>query len=473
MTNRIETRPSFFEEFIMMATGFMEILMLAVLAGGSSSTDLVSLIQPQHYFQSRDIGISVARAVELANMEPKDAKSQVMQLTALRYLYEETDTLKKSPRYDGHRKAIEQVAQGKNAQDPLGFAKEYAQRVLNKLDGAKPEAIRLAPVRDDALAWFPAHVNMVGALDLRQARSGAPGQDPLKDILKLMPENAKREMYTYIEQSGNIRLERLAFAMTENVQNRDQQKIFLRFTGKANREWAMNTLKNLNPGMEIKTIKDESGTSITFAQKANRAPIFAIVGDTELLMVGYGADQGKHQDVVDEVLAVRAKKQPNATTGALKGQLAKVPDKAVAFFAAELSNEVKKHLRFTFDPPPEGVAAFVERTPQGLDVQLEASMLNKEDAGKLVGKLGMLRKDGIQELQKAMQQPLPPGVPPIPFQAMINLVESIQVQDKGDRVQARAFVPEGLIQQMGSIGAAIFGVRRGGFDAPVPPPPKF
>jgi hypothetical protein len=68
-------------------------------------------------------------------------------------------------------------------------------------------------------------------------------------------------------------------------------------------------------------------------------------------------------------------------------------------------------------------------------------MANTEDAGRLVQKIGGLRKDGIAALQQAMQQPLPAGAPPIPFQGMINMLENLQVQSQGDAVNVRGVAP--------------------------------
>lgn len=455
---------------MMVGFGFMEIVMLAMLAGGSLSTDLVALIQPQHYFQTKNIEISPARAVELANTEPKDAKSQILQLTALRYLLDESEALKKSPRYDGHRKAIEEIAIGKTAQDSLGFAKEYAQRVLDKLDGKRAEIPKLPPIRDEALAWFPANATLALAVDLRQSRNPNVTQDPIRDILKLIPDKAKREMYEQFEQVGNVRVERFAFAMIENPKERGKNKMFIRVTGKLNREWAIDTAKRLGKGLTVKEIGDKE-EKITIAQDGNRAPIMALFGNTELLVVGYDNNNEKHDDVLTEALAARSKKQPNVTTGELKGQLAKVPDKAVALFVAKLSDHTKKNLGPELNPAPDRITAFIERMQQGLDVQVDAGMTNRDDADKLVTKIAGLRKEAINGLQQAMKQPLPPGTPPIPFQALINLVDSIQVQNEADRVQVRAYVPDGLIQQLGSMGM-IFGHRAGGgFDPPPPPPP--
>ena len=438
----------------MMAMGFAEVLMLALLSGGTSSNDLVSLVLPTHYFRTRQIEVSIDKMVSYASEEPKDAKTQIVQLTALRYLADEADALKKAPNYAAHRQTLEAIAVGKKASDSLGFAADYAKRVLLKLDNAKPELVKLRPVREDALAWFPASTTLAGALDLRQARQVGGADDPLKELLKLMPDEVKTEMYSFVEKSGNVRLERVAFAMISGNGKREEQKLFLRLTGKGNHVWMSEMIKTLSQGKprESKQWHDDKGTPITLI---NHSPGFLLVGNTDFMVIGFDHPQAEVRALVDEAMDARAKKKPNATASTLKAPLAKVPDKAIAFLVGSIPEDMKREFRFFFDPLPTNVTAFIERAPQGLDVQMETSMANGEDAGKLVQKVGDLRKQGIVALQQAMQQAQPPGTPQIPFQAMVNVMESLQVQNQADRVQLRAIVPESLLQTL----PAMMGLR--------------
>jgi hypothetical protein len=423
--------------------------MLALVSGGMNSADLVDLVQPTHYFQYRQWEPSVDKMADLASEDPKDAKGQIAQLTCLRYLVEETAALKKSPRYAEHRKALEAIAQGNKAQDSLGFAKEFANRVLLKLDNKKPEAAKLRPVREHALDWFPANATLAGAIDRQYSGQAGAGNDPLKDLLKLIPEREKKQMYEFMEKSGNIRIERAAFAWVEGTGKRDG-KIFARFTGKGNQDWMVAAFNMLDGGrgrMQIKVTNDGKGTRITLLQPQN-GPVIMLVGNTDLLVVGFERNNAQQDDLVTEVLDARSKKKPSATTGPLKDRLAKIPDKAVALLVGEAPDELKRELGRVFDPMPTKVTAFIERAQQGLDVQVETPTANAEDAGKLVRKVGELRKEGIKGLKDQMQQPQRPGTPPIPFQALINLLDTLQVQSKDEKVQIRAFVPDGLIQQM-------------------------
>ena len=108
---------------------------------------------------------------------------------------------------------------------------------------------------------------------------------------------------------------------------------------------------------------------------------------------------------------------------------------------------------------PTKLSAFIERTNNGLDFHAETSLTNPNDADALVRKIGDFRKEGIAELRQAMKQPLPPGSPPIPFQDFINILETAQLQSKGDRIQLRATVSDNLIQQLGSVMSGYFSLR--------------
>jgi len=433
----------------MLAVSFVEVLMMAILSGGSGSTDLVAMMQPRQYFESRQIEPSIDKMVDLANDEPKNAKTQIVQLNALRYLADESDSLKKSANYAAYRQQLEAIAKGTKAQDAQSFAKDYANRVLQKLDGAKAEAaVKVRPIRDEALGWFPANATIAGAIDLRQAsQPAAGGADPVKELLKMLPDRERTQMYDFIEKSGNVRVERLAFALVDNPEQKDQMKIFVRFTGKGNHDWLASVLRETSGDrMQATESKADDGTPITLLQIPNQPPAVMMLGDTDIMMIGYMGNNGKHDELVAEVLDARGKKTGNAASGSLKNALTKIPDKAVGLLIGTMPEQMKRELGQVFDLVPAKFAMFIEKAPQGLDLQIEGSMANAEDAGRLVQKIGGLRKDGIAALQQAMQQLLPPGAPPIPFQGMINMLENLQVQSQGDMVNVRGVAPNGLLQ---------------------------
>src|SRR5262249_29468969 len=235
----------------------------------------------------------------------------------------------------------EAIAQGSKAQDSLGFAKDYANRVLLKLDNKKPEAAKLRPIRERALDWFPANATLAGTIDWQYSGQAGAGNDPLKELLMLMPEREKKQMYAFIEKSGNIRVERAAFAWVEGTGKRDG-KIFARFTGKGNQDWMVAAFNMVDGGrgrMQIKVTDDGKGTRITLLQPQNGPPVIMLVGNTDLLVVGYERNNAPQDDLVTEVLDARSKKKPSATSGPLKDRLAKIPDKAVALVVGDVPDE--------------------------------------------------------------------------------------------------------------------------------------
>jgi hypothetical protein len=438
----------------MMFFGFAEVLVLALLAGGMNDTDLVAMVQPKVYFESRQIRLSIDSMIDVAIREPKDNKAQIMQLSALRYLTDESVAFKKADNYATNREAIEEIAHGKRAQDKAGFAKEYAQRMLDKLDGKKPAKAKLEPIRGDLFSWFPADATLVGAIDLRGNGQPGDGNDPVKEILKLLPERERGQMYDMIEKVGNVRLERIALAYSDG-NGKNDGRFVLRITGKGSQSGMIEMFNVLDGGrgrLQTKEIKDDKDMPITLLEEANnRSPVIMLVGNTDLVIVAAqdsANNAAKRDDLIQDVLQARAKKKPNAAAGKLKDRLAKVPDKAVGFLVGDMPEGIKRELVREFAAVPSNGFVYVERTPQGLQVNAEGGLANAEDAAAFVQKVGALRKQGIDELKKEMQNPQPPDAPPIPFQGMINLMESMQVQNQGDKASVRVLVPNALIQQV-------------------------
>jgi hypothetical protein len=433
----------------MVAFGFVEILMVALMSGGVNSTDLVALIQPADYFKARQFEPTIDRLIDVVIAEPTTPKAQIMQLVALRQLADDADKFKKAKNYDTNRIAIEEIAEGKRGKDAQGFAQEYARRILDKLDGKKPAAVKLPPLREDVLNWCPAQTAMAFAFDIRRAQE--PPNDGFKALLKLLPASAKNEMYTQLEKVGNVRIERVVFAMVDDGKPEDV-KMIVRVTGKANPDWVARAMAdNIGGNIQTKQKKAADGTPMLVLEEQGGG-LFAFIGDTDFVIAGRKRFNGDHAPVLEEVLEVRAKKKPHAGTGVLKERLAKVSDKAVAFAVADLSEWMKADLRRAFDAAPGKMSAYVERTANGLEAKGEATMANAEDAGKFVKKVAELRKLGIAELEREMKQPMRPGTPMIPFKGMISVLEGLQVTSKGDRVEMRGFAPTSVIQEIGQAG---------------------
>ncbi len=280
--------------------------------------------------------------------------------------------------------------------------------------------------------------------------------------MKAIPDNGKNELYNAMERVGNVRVDRFAIGYVD-AKNAGDQKIFVRITGKANPEWLANAIQTVGPpGVQMERQKAPDGTPLILLRSRNTEPLIVFVGDTDLLVVGYLNPNAKSQDdVLAEVLEVRAKKKASAAAGKLKDRLAKIPNKAVAFALGDIPTELAGELGLKLGGGalvPTKFTAFMERSAPGLDVNVETALANANAADGLVRKIGELRKQGVEALKEEMKRPLPPGSPPVPFQDMINILDAIQVQSKMDRVQVRVSVPDAFIQRIGSMGALFFGV---------------
>ena len=126
----------------MVGLGFLEMIFPIALLVGGGSMDIVSSLPAKEYFKAREMEVSANRLMELAAQSPDSPKNQIGQLFALAHLANEPDLLKKSPKLAEHRRLLGEIAQGKKANDPNGFAVQYAERVLLALDGQQPPPAR-------------------------------------------------------------------------------------------------------------------------------------------------------------------------------------------------------------------------------------------------------------------------------------------------------------------------------------------
>src|SRR5262249_11018514 len=159
----------------------------------------------------RGIEITQAKMLELASVTPTDGKSQIQQLLALRALGGMGAKVKADRRV---MDTLQQVAEGKKASDPLGFAREYALAALDRIEGREPVLPTMPKdsMRKDAFAWFPLGVNLVGGIDLRHTQGVKVESTDLSKFVEKMIKrgNQQEKFYDLLEKAGNVRFERIA-----------------------------------------------------------------------------------------------------------------------------------------------------------------------------------------------------------------------------------------------------------------------
>jgi hypothetical protein len=438
----------------------MEILLL--LALGSGSNDVVSFLNPAEYFQARNIPTTVDKMVELATAEPKDARTQIQQLLALRQLANQADEVKKAKNFDDILKKIEDVANGKKAQDLHGFAADYAGRAARAL-GAKVELAKVEvprdSVRDDAVRWFPKDVSLVLSMDFRYpVADPAKASQAIQNLLYAdMPPQIKEEFYRQVEQLGNFRVERFALALTENEDFR-KQKIYIRISGKGDHKALVDAFRRM-PAPIVPQIKEEKGfrgkkvTIIDMTAGPNGpagGPVLAVIGNEDFIVAGYNSrTDGSSDEPMRQMLDVRRGKADSVLKGPLAGRLKKVAPTATGMFVGNLSERIREDFLQgpdTFRLFPKEVLVQMSRKATGMDLKLQTSLESAEKATKFVEDINRIKKLSLERL--ANPQPQPPGFPPVPpklYDHLRDTVKSIKAEAKDREVAGTMTVPADLV----------------------------
>jgi hypothetical protein len=406
--------------------GATEMLLLVLMSAAGQPTDLVSLLSPQDYFQTRGIDATPDKLVELAAKDPVDGAGQLGQLLALRSLGQDV-SFKKAANNRALRSVIEDIAAGKKAQDKTGFAKEYAQRALAQLDGAQPPSRPAAGARADGLAWFPASATFVAGLESRPSAMPAP-TSLTTQILKNLPPELKKEFYRAAEGLGNIRIDRFTLAVIDA--DGGKARIYLRLTGRFNPAWLVAMLKKT--GMEAKESQQSQGTSVVELGRAERSPAIAVIGDRDFVVAG---TQGGDRDeaVLAEVLRLRAKGNSNAATGPIKAYLDKIPAQAIGYLAGAFPEGLRQDASRSLGAFPKSTTAYLVPTPTGLGLHVNGAMENAEQAKTLVETTSNLRMKALEALEK----PPPMPIPGINIGEIKDMFKSLQIEAQGDSVHLR------------------------------------
>jgi len=416
----------------------MELLLMLVLSAGGQPTDLASMLSPHGYFKAHNVEISTDKMVELAGKDPVDGAAQIAQLLALRVLGEEGE-FKKSANYRTQRKLLDDIAAGTKAQDKLGFAKEYAARTLALLDGAKVPVPAPLGARADGLAWFPASATLVASIESRPGTVSKVTKSPLLELFKTMPDESKREFYKMVDALGNIQIQRVSFAFAEEANRKG--RIYIRITGRFNHPWMRDSLKKWGQFAKIQTDLPEKGLTVFTPQGGGS--VSALVGDHDFLTVGFASlpqfiALPDAEEVFDQVLSIKAKKQVNANSGALKTSLEKLPEKAVGYLVGEFPEDFRRQVGQPFGAFPKKINAHLERVENGSDVIVQGTMDNEDQAKAFVQTASKMRMDAIDALEKAPALPLP-GVN---LGDLLNLLNSLQIQTQGSGVHIRVLVSD-------------------------------
>jgi hypothetical protein len=258
----------------------------------------------------------------------------------------------------------------------------------------------------------------------------------------MIPPREREEMYQVFEQLGNMRIDRLGFALSMDDQGR-VQRIFLRFSGAGDRQRLASMLKMTGPKFEPSDEKGPKGEPITLLSSQTSPPAFAIIGDNEVIVAGYEKDQGNHLEVVKQALAVRAGKEKGVPDGALARLVGQAPDAARGVLAIDLNEGMRRDFlrgRPPISVAPQRVLAHIVRggegdaTKPGLTIGGQASFSDADEAKKAVKELEDVKQKALKELDDA---PKNRGIPPQALKAAKEMLSAVKLDTNGATAQAR------------------------------------
>lgn len=437
-----------------MSASSLNLFLFLALAGGGNSSDLVSWIKAEDYFKARGVEVTPAAMVRLATQEPKDGKTSIAQLLALRWLGQHPNEVKK---VEDPRPLLELIAQGKKAQDPQGFAKDYAAAALVRLAGKAPPAAPAIPansVREDALKWFPEHVAVAGAFDLRGGRTdAADAERSMHALLDLVLHGDGREqLYDFADHVGNFRVDRAAIAVSFDPVKPDRGgRIYVRVTGRGNPARLTGFILANTKETIATEGKTADGQPTRRIETKGRLPGMLFVGDTEFLMLveeGANAKEGGGNLLVDEVLAVMAGKKKNALSGRLADLIKRAPANAEGLFAADWPEEMRNQFlrggTFTTFPPRMVVDLATDKKRA---LRWHGSFDRPEDAKAFAEDVARLKQKGIDVMKGLTEDDLKQAkIDKETITLLVKALEGIKAEADGKTVSGGMELPAAAIK---------------------------
>ncbi len=421
-----------------MAVSFVGIIALVLMGGaGSYFRDLVSAFSVEDYFAYRGVEVKPEEMLKLAQKTPADARDGIAQLLAIRWLGEK--------RVQAAREPLEQIAQGKLGPDPHGFARDYARWSLARLiDKPPPEH---GPPKDslrEALRWFPEEVTFFGALDLHGlAGLQAVPEEELRALLaKVMPREIKHEVYKFADAVGNIRIDRVSFGTALDGQERKKGRIYVRISGRGDHKRVSSFLRDLAVTTAFKQEAGPDGELITILSHPARAPAFALIGNTEMLLAGYEGEENA-LEVLEQALAVRNGK-PSVLQGVAAKGLAQVSPKAAGFVAGSVPAALRRELsgppRLPALPRQVHLELLAEK---GLRFQLRATMESEADAQKLASAVEALKPEVIRAIKDL-------GLKPELARTLTQVIENLTLKAEGASVNGSIQISNEAMKALGA-----------------------
>jgi hypothetical protein len=285
-------------------------------------------------------------------------------------------------------------------------------------------------LQDEGLRWFPTQATFFGGRDMR-----AFPELSLQQILVLTQMIAKldpkdRDPLEFMSLVG--RIDRITFAYALDRDQPAKSRIFIRMTGSISHQRLVEWFRQRWPGVNIGEQTGTHGESITLVSSSlGKAPAFALIGKTDLILASYQARTGNHLEVVQQVLNLRAGRGASLP-GPWAGDLQKIPPNAWTFIVGEPPEPLKNLLIFRI--LPRQVALAVSGT-RNIDFHLHASFATPAEAKAFVDHASALTEQGKDFLKNP-----PVKINPRAAELLTATLASFRMEAIDGNVQGRVHV---------------------------------
>jgi hypothetical protein len=412
---------------------------LSVGSHGDLQTDLLSMVPTDGYLQHHELELTTPKMLEVAKTSPTDPKGIAQQLLAIRWFGENRDKL-------GDQRQAVKAALETLAQAPAGFARDYAALSLARIDGKPLPQLRTMPqgsVRGEALAWFPDDVSLVGSIDFRAPLSAqdsdietsAAAEQARRTFLSAIPKEAIQNMFRFVDQIGNFRIDRAAFASCPDPTGQRKDRIYIRVTGQGDAKRLIEAVAGNLQNAKTEERKGPNGIRVRVMTQPG-SMVFAFIGDSDLLACGFEDARTKDSaEVFDQVMAIMNGKSPSVVKGPLAATLQTVPDSVRGMFIGAVPDELRRELsRSSLGLAPLSVAVHLiaAKDRKGSEFHVRASFANDTEAKTFVEGIQAVVKQGSEGLKM-----LPFKIKPESMTALQKALGEVEIKAVGSGIVGR------------------------------------
>jgi hypothetical protein len=239
-------------------------------------------------------------------------------------------------------------------------------------------------------------------------------------------EEERKKLIEFAEQFGNLRIDRLSFALRLDPKSADPLEWYLRIDGAGDLPALAASLTSQIKDARLLERKGPSRDKIRIVADEGESVAYAFINNAEVL-IAWRRKDGKCMETLEKALAARAGDKPSALKGPLAQLLRQVPEQAHFALVGELSDEARKKVSEVSKAAPVDFLIFASRDKE-LTLTARGMMIEVGDGKLLAEQTELGRKEMVDSLTA-----LPPDVKlPAETKALFRrTIEDFKIEPRG------------------------------------------